>query len=235
MPAAGQAISLSQLAGSSMGVQRQPLLYLVLVGALAAAAFAFLHARQRSHHTQFLMAQILGLGLGVLSIMVTFLSLYSQMQQYGFSLSPQFGFFVLVAGYGAAAIGILMQFQENARMGIRFSLRETGLGLPLTGPQRSQFQPPLGPCLEVVHGELSVAPIPVYDGFVIGRGSSANLPLTDQSVSVQHARLRYAQGTWFIQDQSTNGTFVNEKPIDATRLNPGDRIRIGDTTFVFRI
>ena len=232
MPTAGQAISLSQLANDSMS--GQPLLYLVLLGALAAITFAFLPAKQPTQQIQFLIAQILGLGLGVLSIVITFVSLYRQMQQIGFSVSPAFGFYVLFAGYGAATIGIVMQFQENARMGIPFSLQAAGLGPPLTESQWPQFQPPLGPRLEVVRGGLSESPIPVYDGFVVGRGNSANLSLTDRSVSLQHARLRHAQAAWFIQDQSTNGTFVNGQKISAACLNAGDQIRIGDTTFIFR-
>ena len=235
MPTAGQAISLSQLTSPSLGVQGQPFLYLVLLGALAAITFAFLPVNRPGQQIQFLLVQILGLGLGALSILVTFISLSTQMQQTGFSVNPAIGFYVLLVGYGAATIGIFMQVQESARMGIRFSRQEAGLGPPLTGTQRSQSQPPLGPHLEVVSGKLSVSPISVYDGFVIGRGSNANLPMTDRSVSVQHAHLRYAQGAWFIQDQSSNGTFVNGRQIEATRLNPGDQIKIGDTTFIFRI
>jgi hypothetical protein len=233
MPTASQAISLSQLANQSMS--GQSLLYLVLLGALITLVFAFLPANHTSQQIQYLIIQILGLGLGAFSIMVTFVSLSSQMQQIGFSVKPTFGLFVLLAGYGAAAIGIVMQFQENARMGTLFSLREAGLSPRLNVSQQPQFQPVAGPRLEVLGGRLSDSPIPVFDGFMIGRGSHANLPLADRSISVQHACLRYAQGTWFIQDQSSNGTFVNGQQISATRLNAGDQIRIGDTTFIFRI
>ena len=234
MPTAGQAISLSQLAGPSLGIQGQMILYLVLLGALVAMVFALLPTNRPSQQIQYLLAQILGLGLGALSIVVTFISLYAQLQQTGFSISPVFGFYVLILGYGLSTAGILMQFQENAKSGIRFSLQEAGLAPPQTGPQLPRSQPTLGPRLEVIRGNLSVSSIPVHDGFLIGRSNSASLSLPDRSVSTQHARLRFAQGIWFIQDQSANGTFVNEKQIDATRLDPGDQIRIGDTVFIFR-
>jgi pSer/pThr/pTyr-binding forkhead associated (FHA) protein len=71
---------------------------------------------------------------------------------------------------------------------------------------------------------------------MIGRGAGNHLQLADLKASRQHARLRFAQGMWFIQDQnSSGGTFVNGQRIQATRLNPGDQITIGDTAFIFRL
>jgi pSer/pThr/pTyr-binding forkhead associated (FHA) protein len=70
---------------------------------------------------------------------------------------------------------------------------------------------------------------------LIGRGSACDLRLDDRSVSRQHARLRYAQGAWFIQDQgSRGGTYVNGAPVTACRLNSGDVIKIGNTSLIFR-
>jgi hypothetical protein len=236
-PTASQPISLSQIAS----MIQQPLLYLVPLGALASIVFAFLPARQARQQTQFLMAQIGGLGLGVLSLIIALLSLSSQLQQPGISTQPAIGFYALFVGYAAATAGIVMQFQENARMGIRFSMQEAGLAPPGTEFQRAPFPPRAqlpntsGPRLEVIQGRAADSIIPVYDGFMIGRGSRANFSVADRSVSVQHARLRFAQGTWFLQDQSSNGTFVNGEQISATRLNSGDQIRIGDTTFIFRV
>ena len=120
-------------------------------------------------------------------------------------------------------------------MGGSFSLQEIGVSPPRIESRQPPFQLASGARLEVLHGSASDSVIPVYDGFLIGRGRNANLPLADRSVSVQHARLRFAQGAWFLQDQSANGTFVNGEQISATRLNAGDEIRIGDTTFIFRI
>ena len=230
MPTAAQPVSLSQLASDA----QQPLVYLAPLGALAAIAFAFLPARQAAQQSQFLLAQIGGLVLGALSIIIALISLSSQMGQFGFSVKPAIGFFVLVLGYGLAATGIILQYQENARMGVRFSMQESGFSPPQIEARQLQFQPGSGARLEVLHGSSPDSVIPVYDGFMIGRGRNANLPLADRSVSVQHARLRFAQGAWFLQDQSTNGTFVNGEQINATRLNAGDEIQIGNTTFIFR-
>jgi hypothetical protein len=236
LPTAAQPVSLSQIASDA----QQPLVYLAPLGALAAIAFAFLPARHAAQQAQFLLAQIGGLALGALSIIIALISLSSQMGQFGFSVKPAIGFFVLVLGYGLAATGILLQFQENARMGIRFSMQEAGLAPPRIEPRQEQFQPRVqlpptsGPRLEVLQGRTADSIIPIYDGFLIGRGRNVNFSLKDRSVSVQHARLRFAQGGWFLQDQSTNGTFVNGEQINAVRLNAGDQIRIGDTTFIFR-
>jgi hypothetical protein len=77
---------------------------------------------------------------------------------------------------------------------------------------------------------------PLSDGALIGRGSTCRIRLTELSVSRQHARLRVAQGAWFIQDlNSTYGTYVNGQRISATRLKDGDRIRIGSTELEFRM
>jgi hypothetical protein len=71
-------------------------------------------------------------------------------------------------------------------------------------------------------------------GLVIGRSSGCNLRLVDHAVSRHHARIRYAQGSWYLQDLgSSGGTFVNGARVTATVLNDDDRIRIGSTEFEF--
>jgi len=78
--------------------------------------------------------------------------------------------------------------------------------------------------------------IQIYDGLIIGRGSDSGIRLSDRTVSRQHARVRCADGAWFLQDMSSRrGTFVNGRRIQATRLNNGDHIVIGSSTLVFRI
>ena len=72
------------------------------------------------------------------------------------------------------------------------------------------------------------------DGFQIGRGSGCDLRLPDRAVSRRHARIRHAEGGWFLQDlDSSGGTFVNGQQVGAVRLNAGDRVRIGPNTFTF--
>lgn len=72
------------------------------------------------------------------------------------------------------------------------------------------------------------------DNISIGRGAGNDLSIPDSMVSRHHCRLRLAQGVWYLQNQgSTNGTFVNGQRISATRLQGGDRIRIGQTEMRF--
>jgi hypothetical protein len=232
LPGASQGYSLSQLSNQSVG--GEPILYLVLLGAVAALIFAFFTSVHSKQVNLYLLAQVLGTGLGVLSIIGTFLSLSGQMRQIGLDVKPDYGFFFLLVGYGASAVGIVMQFQENARAGIPFSLRDEIPGTSLIEPPPIQPQVATTARLEVMHGTPGISPIPVFDGFLIGRSSKANLPIPDPSVSSQHARLRYAGGNWYLQDQSSNGTFVNGKKVEATLLASGDQIKIGEKTFVFR-
>jgi len=91
--------------------------------------------------------------------------------------------------------------------------------------------------LVVLSGPQSNTHIPLHsDNILLGRGSQCQICFPDKFVSRRHARLRYAQGQWFIQDQgSTGGTFVNGQRVNATRLNNGDVIRIGKTTLRFQI
>ncbi len=69
----------------------------------------------------------------------------------------------------------------------------------------------------------------------IGRGTWALVQLNaDQGVSRQHAEI-YAdvRGALHIRDlNSTHGTFVNGRRVEDARLNPGDRITLGQSTFL---
>lgn len=86
-----------------------------------------------------------------------------------------------------------------------------------------------------IHGEAAGRSFPLVDGFLIGRGSGCQLQLADRAVSRQHARLRYANGRWYIQDlNSAGGIFVNGYRVNATALNPGDHIRVGSAEFEFK-
>lgn len=68
----------------------------------------------------------------------------------------------------------------------------------------------------------------------IGRAAENEIILTDEQSSRHHAVIKQQDDAYVIRDQgSTNGTFVNSARIQAvTRLNPGDRISIGDTHFL---
>ena len=71
---------------------------------------------------------------------------------------------------------------------------------------------------------------------VIGRAPEAELRLDDTFVSSQHARIFGRNGSWYVEDLgSTNGTFVNEQKLMAPAMvQPGDSIRVGQTTLELR-
>jgi hypothetical protein len=67
------------------------------------------------------------------------------------------------------------------------------------------------------------------DELLIGRHPSCDVVLTGSAVSRRHARLRFRDGTWIVQDlDSTNGTTVNNVAVGRCQLRPGDRLVIGD-------
>lgn len=70
--------------------------------------------------------------------------------------------------------------------------------------------------------------------YLLGRGPGSHIQFPDQSVSRHHARLRYVQGAWMLQDLgSTGGTWVNGQRIQAHVLRSGDQIRLGDYVLYF--
>jgi len=62
---------------------------------------------------------------------------------------------------------------------------------------------------------------------VLGRGSSAELALSDPFVSRQHARLFLNKEGWHLETLGRNPTMVNGQNVDGpTRVNPGDTIQL---------
>lgn len=103
----------------------------------------------------------------------------------------------------------------------------------LARPARGQTQA----VLEAVSGPLAGRQwVLDRQDVLLGRGRDCVIRIPDLTVSRRHARLRYAQGTWFIQDQgSKGGTFVNGRRVMAARLQPEDTITIGKTILIFRL
>ncbi len=72
--------------------------------------------------------------------------------------------------------------------------------------------------------------------WTIGRGCHAALSIQDKLLSRYHGVIQYIENKGFyLRDlDSTNGTFVNHKPIkEATLLQDGDLIRVGSLIFPF--
>ncbi|NED95435.1 FHA domain-containing protein [Phytoactinopolyspora alkaliphila] len=69
-----------------------------------------------------------------------------------------------------------------------------------------------------------------------GRGDDCTLPLADEYISTQHARLRFHDGQWYVEDLgSTNGTYVgNERLTRSMPVNVKSRFRLGKTVVELR-
>lgn len=65
---------------------------------------------------------------------------------------------------------------------------------------------------------------------LLGRGEDCDIRIHDHSVSRRHARIEPTPQGYYVTDlQSTNGTFVNDKQIDAAcLLQDGDYLRVGN-------
>lgn len=74
------------------------------------------------------------------------------------------------------------------------------------------------------------------DVITLGRSSSNDVFLTDQSVSREHAKIiALKHGGYEIHDLGAkHPTSVNGKDISKQRLEDGDRIRLGDSILIFR-
>lgn len=89
--------------------------------------------------------------------------------------------------------------------------------------------------VERAPGHESGVAYDIGDGAVLGRGDSAEIRLEDPFASSSHARLIRQGSVMVIEDMgSTNGTYLNEELLTGPQpLHPGDRIRIGDSEFVY--
>src|SRR5216110_1029348 len=93
----------------------------------------------------------------------------------------------------------------------------------------------MNPRLTAIAGRLKGSVFTIEDvPVVIGRETSATLCIADASVSRRHSQIEKEDGHFIIADlESLNGTFVNDVPVKRRKLQHGDRIRIGDSQFIF--
>ncbi len=110
------------------------------------------------------------------------------------------------------------------------------LARPLEDPDKKKSGD--AACLVMIHppgpdiGKRVPLAVPMY---VVGRDASADFVVPRSSVSRQHARLAQDEdGGWAVDDlNSTNGTFVNESRVRASKLTDGDQVRFGDAIYKF--
>ena len=140
---------------------------------------------------------------------------------------------------------------------VRDAAAERGWGL--VGPPEIELEtdPDLGKgrfgCeASFVEGEEELAPRPATSGtlialadgrsfdlsepvMTIGRLPGCDVVVDDPGASRQHARIRRTDEGFVLTDLgSTNGTLVNDEPVQEHVLVDDDRITIGETTFQFR-
>ena len=71
---------------------------------------------------------------------------------------------------------------------------------------------------------------------LIGRADDSTLVLTDDYASTRHARLSPRGSEWYVEDLgSTNGTTVNNAPVQEWQLADGDVIRLGYSEIIVRV
>jgi hypothetical protein len=65
--------------------------------------------------------------------------------------------------------------------------------------------------------------------FIIGRDSTADCSIPNETISARHARLSFHHNQWWLEDlHSTNGTFLNQERLDIpTVIVSGDEFRCG--------
>jgi Nif-specific regulatory protein len=93
----------------------------------------------------------------------------------------------------------------------------------------------MNPRLAAITGKLKGATFTLGDEpVVIGRDTSVGLCIADASVSRRHSKIEKLEDEFVINDlESLNGTFINDVPVKSRRLQHGDRLRIGESQFLF--
>jgi Nif-specific regulatory protein len=91
------------------------------------------------------------------------------------------------------------------------------------------------PRLAAISGKLKGAIFAINEETLsIGRETAANLCIADASVSRRHCKIERTEEGFVITDlESLNGTFINDVPVKTRLLDHGDRVRIGDSQFLF--
>lgn len=147
---------------------------------------------------------------------------------------------------------------ESAERALEGETRRRAALDPSSEPQKSTFfvsgvlEPPLplAPDSPALDSGPREAFLVVYSGSnrgweftlrrertIVGRDRDADVRLCDDSVSRRHAAIIKSSGRYYLRDlESSNGTYFNGVLKGAEQpLADGDRFRIGDSDFVFRL
>jgi hypothetical protein len=81
-------------------------------------------------------------------------------------------------------------------------------------------------------GSLQKTIYPLLEATTIGRDTNNSIRLADATASRNHARVRFWQGSWVVEDVgSTNGIIINGERVGNASLKVGDSFKIGQTMF----
>jgi pSer/pThr/pTyr-binding forkhead associated (FHA) protein len=127
------------------------------------------------------------------------------------------------AGTGGASLGVAPNQDTKRRTAAK----------PNKQSKRSEKAGPLRPTqLTVVEPpELLGTIYPLEPEMTLGRAPGCAVVITDSFASQLHARIFNRDDKWFVEDLgSRNGTWLNRNQVHGPlRIEPGDRIRVGDT------
>lgn len=94
--------------------------------------------------------------------------------------------------------------------------------------------------LHVIHSADAAVQGKAYpigpEGLTMGREAGNGIVISSDQASRRHARVLVMAGGHVLQDlDSTNGTFVNSKPIKEQQLRHGDVVRIASTVMKYLV
>ena len=91
--------------------------------------------------------------------------------------------------------------------------------------------------LVIIQGQDAGREVVITETTFVGRAPDVHLVIEDTEMSGRHASFAPADGGVVVQDLgSTNGTFVNGRPVTGPQqLQPGDRIQLGATVLEVRV
>lgn len=71
----------------------------------------------------------------------------------------------------------------------------------------------------------------------IGRDPDSDISIPNETISIKHCKIFFHHKQWWANDlDSTNGSFINETPIDSpVIITNGDVLRLGNVTLSIKI
>jgi hypothetical protein len=75
----------------------------------------------------------------------------------------------------------------------------------------------------------------IKDKTLVGNALECDIQVNDEFASGRHCSIHFEKDKYFITDlDSANGTFVNERKVTKKGLTDGDKIKIGERSYVFK-